>query len=237
MSEMFKKFATLVLLLCAVHVQAQENVIRKSLSERLPNLPAIDEINKTPMPGLFEVRVGADVFYADAQGNYILQGSLFDVRQRRNLTEERLDKLSAIPFDQLPLKNAFTQVHGTGKRKLVVFADPNCGFCKRFEKDLQNLTDVTIYHLLYPILGEDSRVKSRNIWCAKDRAKAWDDWMLRGVTPPAAQCDMAAIDANVEFGKKHRISGTPTLILTDGSRIAGAVPAAQVDKMLTDLSK
>ena len=237
MSEMFKKFATLALLLCALHVQAQENVIRKSLSERLPNLPAIDEINKTPMPGLFEVRVGADVFYTDAQGNYILQGSLFDVRQRRNLTEERLDKLSAIPFDQLPLKNAFTQVHGTGKRKLVVFADPNCGFCKRFEKDLQNLTDVTIYHLLYPILGEDSRVKSRNIWCAKDRARTWDDWMLRGVTPPAAQCDMAAIDANVDFGKKHRISGTPTLILTDGSRIAGAVPAAQVDKMLTDLSK
>lgn len=234
---MFKKFTALALILCALHVQAQESTIRKSLTEHLPNLPAIDEINKTPMPGLYEVRVGTDVFYTDVQGNYILQGSLFDVRQRRNLTEERLDKLSAIPFDQLPLKNAFTQVHGTGKRKLVVFADPNCGFCKRFEKDLQNLADVTIYHLLYPILGEDSRVKSRNIWCAKDRARTWDDWMLRGVTPPAAQCDLAAVDANVEFGKKHRISGTPTLILTDGSRIAGAVPAAQVDKMLTDISK
>ena len=234
---MFKKFTTLALILCALHVQAQESTIRKSLTEHLPNLPSIDEINKTPMPGLYEVRVGTDVFYTDVQGNYILQGSLFDVRQRRNLTEERLDKLSAIPFDQLPLKNAFTQVHGTGKRKLVVFAEPNCGFCKRFEKDLQNLADVTIYHLLYPILGEDSRVKSRNIWCAKDRARTWDDWMLRGVTPPAAQCDMAAIDANVDFGKKHRISGTPTLILTDGSRIAGAVPAAQVDKMLTDISK
>lgn len=233
---MLKKFACLVLIASALHVHAQENVIRKNLPERLPNLPSIDEVSKTPMPGLFEVRIGSDVFYTDAQANFILQGSLFDVRQRRNLTEERVEKLSAIPFEQLPLKNAFTQVHGNGKRKLVVFADPNCGYCKRFEKDLQNLQDVTIYHLLYPILGEDSKAKSRNIWCAKDRVKTWNDWMLRGVTPPATQCDTAAIDANVEFGKKHRISGTPTLILTDGSRIAGAVPAAQVDKMLNDIT-
>lgn len=233
---MLKKFACLFLIASALHVHAQENVIRKNLPERLPNLPSIDEISKTPMSGLFEVRIGSDVFYTDAQANFILQGSLFDVRQRRNLTEERVEKLSAIPFEQLPLKNAFTQVHGNGKRKLVVFADPNCGYCKRFEKDLQNLQDVTIYHLLYPILGEDSKAKSRNIWCAKDRVKTWNDWMLRGVTPPATQCDTAAVDANVEFGKKHRISGTPTLILTDGSRIAGAVPATQVDKMLNDIT-
>ena len=233
---MLKKFACLLLIASALHVQAQENVIRKNLPERLPNLPSIDEVSKTPMPGLFEVRIGSDVFYTDAQANFILQGSLFDVRQRRNLTEERVEKLSAIPFEQLPLKNAFTQVHGNGKRKLVVFADPNCGYCKRFEKDLQNLQDVTIHHLLYPILGEDSKAKSRNIWCAKDRVKTWNDWMLRGVTPPTTQCDTAAVDANVEFGKKHRISGTPTLILTDGSRIAGAVPATQVDKMLNDIT-
>ena len=233
---MLKKIGSLLLIAVALHAHAQENIIRKNLPERLPNLPAIDEVSKTPMPGLFEVRIGSDVFYTDAQANFIVQGSLFDVRQRRNLTEERVEKLSAIPFDQLPLKNAFTQVHGNGKRKLVVFADPNCGYCKRFEKDLQNLHDVTIYHLLYPILGEDSKAKSRHIWCAKDRVKAWNDWMLRGVTPAGAQCDTTAIDANVEFGKKHRISGTPTLILTDGSRIAGAVPASQVDKMLNDIT-
>jgi len=233
---MLKKIGSLLLIAAALHAHAQENIIRKNLPERLPNLPAIDEVSKTPMPGLFEVRIGSDVFYTDAQANFIVQGSLFDVRQRRNLTEERVEKLSAIPFDQLPLKNAFTQVHGNGKRKLVVFADPNCGYCKRFEKDLQNLHDVTIYHLLYPILGEDSKAKSRHIWCAKDRVKAWNDWMLRGVRPAGAQCDTTAIDANVEFGKKHRISGTPTLILTDGSRIAGAVPASQVDKMLNDIT-
>ena len=151
-------------LLAACTVQAQEATIRKNLSERLPNIPKIDEVSKTPMNGLYEVRMGSDIMYSDAEGNFLIQGALFDVRQKRNLTEERTEKLSAVPFDQLPLKNAFTQVRGNGKRKLVVFADPNCGFCKRFEKDLQKLDNVTILHVLYPILGEDSKAKSKNIW-------------------------------------------------------------------------
>ena len=215
--------------------QAQEAAIRKNLSERLPTIPKIDEISKTPMNGLYEVRMGSDIMYTDAEGNFLIQGNLFDVKQKRNLTEERMDKLSAVPFDQLPLKNAFTQVRGNGKRKLVVFADPNCGFCKRFEKDLQKLDNVTISHVLYPILGEDSRIKSKNIWCAKDKAKVWNDWMVNGVTPAAANCDMAGIDANVEFGKKNRITGTPTLFFADGSRVVGAVPLAQIENQLAQV--
>ncbi|MFM7025940.1 MAG: DsbC family protein [Limnohabitans sp.] len=215
--------------------QAQEANIRKNLAERLPNIPKIDEVSKTPMAGLYEVRMGSEVMYTDAEGNYLIQGQLIDVRQKRNLTEERVDKLSAVAFDQLPLKNSFTQVRGNGKRKLVVFADPNCGFCKRFEKDLQKLDNVTIQHVLYPILGEDSKVKSKNIWCAKDKAKTWNDWMLNGVTPPAASCDTAAIDANVEFGKKHRITGTPTLFVADGTRVVGAVPLPQIEAALAQV--
>ena len=214
---------------------AQEATIRKNLSERLSNLPKIDEVSKTPMNGLYEVRMGSDVMYSDAEGNFLIQGALIDVKQKRNLTEERMEKLSAIPFDQLPLKNAFTQVRGNGKRKLVVFADPNCGYCKRFEKDLQKLENVTIYHLLYPVLGEDSNTKSKNIWCAKDKAKVWNDWMVNGTSPPAGQCDTAAITANIAFGQMHRITGTPTLFFADGSRVPGAVPIAQVEKMLASI--
>ncbi len=215
--------------------QAQEATIRKNLTERLPSIPKIDEISKTPMNGLYEVRMGNDIMYSDAEGNFLIQGALIDVKQRRNLTEERMDKLSAIPFDQLPLKYAFSQVRGNGKRKLVVFADPNCGFCKRFEKDLQKLDNVTIQHVLYPILGEDSKIKSKNIWCARDRAKVWNDWMINGVTPPAANCDTAAIDASVDFGKKNRITGTPTLFFADGTRVVGAVPLAQIESQLTNV--
>ena len=216
-------------------VMAQEATIRKNLSERLSNLPKIDEVSKTPMNGLYEVRMGNEVMYSDAEGNFLIQGALIDVKQKRNLTEERMEKLSAIPFDQLPLKTAFTQVRGNGKRKLAVFADPNCGYCKRFEKDLQKLDNVTIYHFLYPILGDDSKVKSKNIWCAKDKAKAWNDWMINGTTPPAANCDASAVDSVVAFGQKNRITGTPLLLFADGSRVPGAVPMAQVEKLLNEI--
>lgn len=216
-------------------VMAQEAAIRKNLSERLPNLPKIDEVSKTPMNGLFEIRMGNEVMYSDATGNFLIQGALIDVQQRRNLTEERMDKLSAIPFDQWPLKAAFKQVRGNGKRQLAVFADPNCGFCKRFEKDLQVLDNVTIYHFLYPVLGQDSRTKSNHVWCAKDKAKTWNDWMINGTTPPAASCDVSAIDAVVAFGQKHRINGTPLLVFADGTRVPGAVPMAEVEKVLASI--
>ena len=214
---------------------AQEATIRKNLTERLSNLPKIDEISKTPMSGLYEIRMGNDVMYSDAEGNFLIQGALIDVKQKRNLTEERMEKLSSIPFDQLPPKTAFTQVRGNGKRKLAVFADPNCGYCKRFEKDLQKLDNVTIYHYLYPILGEDSKTKSKNIWCAKDKAKTWNDWMINGTTPPTANCDASAIDTIVEFGKKQRITGTPMILLPDGTRVPGAVPVNKKEKMLAEI--
>ena len=231
----FRALTFSLLALAVSPVFAQEASIRKSLTERLPNLPKIDEISKTPMSGLYEVRMGSDIMYSDAEGSFLIQGNLIDVKQRRNLTEERVEKLSAIAFDQLPLKNAFTQVRGNGKRKLVVFADPNCGYCKRFEKDLQKLDNVTIYHLLYPILGDDSKVKSKNIWCAKDKAKVWNDWMVNGMPPAAANCDSAALEATIEFGKKQRITGTPTLFFADGTRVPGAVPLAQIEKLLADI--
>ena len=169
MKKMMKTALLGCTLLLAVGASAQEATLRKNLGERLPQLQKIEEVSKTPIPGLFEVRVnGTDIFYTDAEGNYLLQGNLIDTRQRRNLTEERIDKLSAIAFDALPFKDAFTIVRGNGKRKLAVFEDPNCGYCKRFERDLQKVDNVTVYMFLYPILSADSNDKSKNIWCAKD---------------------------------------------------------------------
>ncbi len=144
-------------LLLSSGLQAQEAAIRKNLAERIPQLEKIDEVSKTPVDGLFEVRVnGTDIYYTDAQANYLIQGNLIDTKQRRNLTEERVDKLTAIVFDDLPLKDAFTIVRGNGKRKLAVFEDPNCGYCKRFEEGLQKVNNITIHMFLYPVLGQKS---------------------------------------------------------------------------------
>lgn len=236
MKSTFRFLAACALFVCAHSAFAQEALIRKNLAERYPNWPKIDEVVKSPMPGLFEIRLdGTEIFYTDAEGNYLIQGNLIDTKIKRNLTEERMNRLLEIDFDKLPIKDAFTVVRGNGKRKLAVFEDPNCGYCKRFETDLQSINNVTIYMFLYPILGAPSVERSKNIWCAKDRSKAWMDWMVKNVDVPAATCDTAALARNVEFGKKHKITGTPTMFFVDGNRVPGAVPASQVEKFLAEV--
>jgi thiol:disulfide interchange protein DsbC len=218
-----------------VAATAGEAEIRKNLPARIPQFPAIDEVTKSPVPGLYEVRVnGFQIYYTDEQGNYLLQGNLIDVKARKNLTEERVEKLSEVAFDKLPMKDAIKIVRGNGKRKLAVFEDPNCGYCKHFEKDMKKIDDVTVYLFLYPVLGPDSVVKSRDIWCSKDKARSWGDWMDTGARPATAAngCDVTALQRNVEFGRKYNITGTPTLIFSDGTRTPGAIPAEQVEKQL-----
>ena len=218
---------------------AQEALIRKNLAERLPNFPKIDEVTKTPMAGIWEVRVGHDLFYTDEQGNHVIQGTVFDTRAKVNLTEQRLDKLTAIDFDKLPFKDAMVVKQGSGARRMAVFADPNCGYCKRFERDLLTVKDVTIYTFLYPVLGPDSNEKSRAIWCSKDSMKTWRAWMIDGVAPPkaAAGCNVEAVERNSAFGRKHRINGTPAIIFEDGKRVPGAMPAAEVEKRLAEAAR
>ena len=227
------------LMVAATFAPAQEALIRKNLQPRLPAAMQIEEVRKTPMEGLYEIRINeAEINYTDAKGIFLIQGNLIDTRDRRNLTEARIDKLTAISFDALPLQDAFTIVRGNGKRKLAVFEDPNCGYCKRFERDLQKVDNVTVYMFLYPILGTDSADKTKAIWCAKDKAKAWQDWMVRdqSVVPLAAgsTCDTNAITRNVELGRKHRINGTPTLLFADSTRVPGAITAADIEKIFTD---
>jgi thiol:disulfide interchange protein DsbC len=237
MQRISKTLITACLGILALSATAQEAVLRKNLGDRYPQLKNIDEVNKTGIPGVFELRVnGADILYTDSQGNYLIQGTMIDTKTRKDLTQERIDKLTAIKFDALPLKDAFTIVRGNGKRKLAVFEDPNCGYCKRFERDLQSIDNVTIHMFLYPILGPDSSEKSRAIWCAKDPAKAWQDWMVRDQqpAPASASCDASALMRNVEIGRTHKITGTPTLIFVDGNRVPGAIDAKQVEKLLTD---
>jgi thiol:disulfide interchange protein DsbC len=217
---------------------AQEAAIRKNLAKRLPEFKAIDEVRKLPMPGLYEVRIkGTDIYYTDAQGEFLMQGNLVNTRTLQNLTKDKMDKLMAIKFEDLPKKDFFTIVRGNGQRKIAVFEDPNCGFCKRFEKDFEAVDNVTVTVYLYPILGPDSKDKSKKIWCAKDRAQAWQDWILNQVasTGGVMPCDTTALDRNLDFGQRYRIEGTPTLFLADGRRVPGAVDAKQVEKLLSEV--
>ncbi|MBC5763191.1 DsbC family protein [Ramlibacter albus] len=209
--------------------------LRKNLESRLPMMGKIDEITKSPVPGLLEVRVGTDIYYADPEGNYVISGNLIDTKSQKNLTEERQEKLLAVDFDALPFKDAFTVVRGNGKRRVAVFQDPNCPYCKRFEKDMLKVDNVTVYMFLYPILGPRSVEMSKQIWCSRDKDKVWENWMTKDQAIPGpgpANCDTTAITRNVDYGKKIRISGTPTIFFIDGTRVPGAIGAAEVEKLL-----
>jgi thiol:disulfide interchange protein DsbC len=213
---------------------AGEAAIRETLKLRIPDFPPIDEITPTPVAGLYELRIGTDVLYADERGRFLVEGQLVDTGSRTNLTQARIEKLTAIDFAALPLADAIVWKQGAGTRKVAVFADPNCGYCRNFERELNGATDVTVYTFLMPILGPDSTAKTRDIWCAKDRTATWRGWMVEGATPPKAGegCDTAAIERNLALGRKHRINGTPAIVFEDGKRVPGAMPLPQFEQQL-----
>jgi thiol:disulfide interchange protein DsbC len=202
------------------------------------------------IPGLYEVRLGTEIFYMDEKGEHIVfpadgghadvgTGHIIDIRTKKDLTQARIDKLTAIDVDKLPFKDAMVMKQGTGARRLVIFEDPNCGYCKRLERDLVALKDVTIYTFLIPILGGDSSVKARDIWCAKDNAHVWRNWMLNGERAPRdmGKCDFSAIERNTAMAQKYRINGTPAIVFDDGSRMPGAVPLEDLEKALATRSR
>lgn len=214
---------------------ASEDAVRKGV-EAFVGAPAVESVSRTPYGGLYEVVLkSGELVYTDEKVAFIIDGRVIDTETRRDMTQARLNELSAIDFASLPLEQAIKQVRGNGKRVIASFEDPNCGYCKRLGKELAQMKDVTIYTFLYPILSPDSTTKSRNIWCAKDKAKAWNDWIVDAKVPATAECDSGVIDRNVALGQKLKISGTPTMFLADGSRIGGYVPAPELEKALDNV--
>lgn len=196
----------------------------------------VSSITKTPYLGLYEVYADGQIIYTDEKISTIIAGTLIDGATMRNYTAERMQKLTAVNFSQLPLELAVKQVRGDGSRVFASFEDPNCGYCKKLAKETAKLDNVTIYTFLYPILSPDSLDKSNQIWCSADRAKAWNDWMQEGKLPTGkADCDVSAVQKTVELGRRLSVNGTPTLIFADGERIPGAVPIAQIEKKLEQM--
>lgn len=208
----------------------QVQAITQAFQQRFPGIQ-VDAIRLTPMGGLYEVQVGMDLVYTDAQVDYVLQGSLIDAKARRDLTAERLEALQQFAFASLPLDRAIRQVKGAGERQVAVFEDPNCGYCKQLHRTLEDVENVTVYTFLFPILSPDSTTRSRNIWCAADPAKAWKDWMLNGVQPVAADCP-TPIQENLALGRKLNVQGTPALFFADGSRVNGALSLTALKQKL-----
>ena len=232
MASFLRTFLALLALGLAVPALAQEDKVRAALKKALPEAP-IDSVRKTPY-GLYEITIGTDVYYTDEKASYVLMGQLVDLNTKTNVTELRQRELMKIDFASLPLDRAIKIVRGNGSRKIAMFADQNCGYCKRFERDLLGVSDITVYVFLYPILSPDSIDKSKKVWCAADPGKAWIDWMVRDMPLPqeGAKCDAAVLEKNVQFGHEKKITGTPTMFFVDGDRIPGAIAIADFEKKL-----
>lgn len=219
----------------AAKVEDKSASVKEAMEAKLGT--KISSVTKSPYLGLYEVYADGQILYTDENLTAIIAGTLIDGQTMKNYSAERLQKLTAISFSELPLELAVKQVRGDGKRILATFEDPNCGYCKKLAKDLSKLDNITIYTFLYPILSPDSLEKSNQIWCSADKAKTWNEWMQEGKAPQGkGDCDTTAVRKSVELGRKLAISGTPTLFFADGERVPGAVPMAQIEKKLAEVA-
>ena len=211
---------------------ADEGEVRKNVEAFLgKNGPKVESVRKMGTLGLYEVQVDSDIFYTDEKVTHLFLGDVLEAKTRKNLTEERKQKISQIKFSDLPLDYAIKQVKGNGKRVVATFEDPNCGYCKKLAKELVGVNNVTIYTFVLPILSPDSGEKAKNLWCASNRAKAWNDLMVDGVLPASTNCDHPTEKVS-SLGRKLGVRGTPTLFFADGSRAPGYVPVASLEKAL-----
>jgi thiol:disulfide interchange protein DsbC len=218
--------------------RAGDAEIRQAVQNLAPGAK-VTSIARTGLPGIMEVVVdgaqGPMVVYADDKGDYLMAGDLLEVKSRRNLTKERMDKLTEVKWDSLPLENAIKVVRGNGKRKLAVFSDPDCPYCKKAEQEFAKMDDLTIYVFPYPLaMHPDAGRKSTLVWCSKDRAKAWLDLMLRGKQPEGKADCKNPMEENLELGRKLRVDGTPAMFFPNGKRVPGYLDAKRLEAMLDE---
>jgi thiol:disulfide interchange protein DsbC len=229
---MHKSLALIALLLVhlvAFAVEPEAN-IKAGLQKRRPDI-IVDSVTKTPIPGIYEVYAGGNIYYTDQNARYLLDGQLVDLERKVSVTDERMIQLTAVKFDQLPLDLALKRVKGNGARTFVYFGDPDCPFCRKLEQELTKVDNITIYTFVFPIteLHPNAEIMARKIWCSKDPATAWTNYMLNS-TPPLSDGDCATpIEKTRAYAQKLRIDATPTMVFADGRRIPGSPSAAQLE--------
>ena len=211
--------------------------IKKVIEPRLGEGVKIESVKETPYAGLYEIRAAGDILYTDKKGEYLFIGHVYDAKTSQNLTKDRVDEINKIKFSDLPLQSALKTVKGDGKRVIAIFEDPNCGYCKRFRQTtLKEANNLTVYTFMLNILSDDSAIKSKNIWCAPDRNKAWDDWMINGKAAPTAAASCKTPNEEISaLGRKLRVQGTPAIFFADGSRMPGAVDLKTLEAKLASI--
>ncbi|MFZ7310970.1 DsbC family protein [Comamonas jiangduensis] len=233
---LFTAISSLVLLSAAQVASAQSGVppqLKANIEAHTQGTVRVDGVAPTPIPGVFQITSESEVFYSDATGRYaFVGGALMDVKNKADLTAPVLTKLNSISWDSLPLKHAIKEVHGNGRKKVAVFEDPLCPICRSFTKFLDQLDDTTVYRFPFPVIDPKSAAIAGSAWCSPNRAEAWKSVMNGQAVNAPQTCDVSGIATILQFGEKHNIQNTPTVVLANGKRLVGATPPEQ---FLTEL--
>jgi thiol:disulfide interchange protein DsbC len=231
----FKKLTVISLLAISQFALADEASLKKSIEAAYPKFK-VESVTKTPYAGLYEVFMDGQIVYTDEKLTFLIaEGRLVDPKTKKDVTGERLEELTKVDFNSLPLDQAIKVVKGNGSRKLVVFSDVDCPYCKRLEQhELTNIDNVTVYTFLYPIeqLHPDAANKSKLIWCASNRVKAWNDWIFNNQLPKTTGNCEVPLEKVGELARKVGVTSTPTLIFADGKRMLGAQPYKEIEKLM-----
>ena len=231
---MIKNISISLFLFLSFIAQADNDALREIMKKTYPELP-IKNIQKTNFNDLYEVYIGGQIIYTNENFDFlIVEGRVVDPETKNDLTELRLEELTRVNFEDLPLSDAIKVVKGNGKRKIAIFSDVDCPYCKRLEKkELSNIDNITMYTFLYPLaIHPEAEEKSKKIWCAKNRAKAWNEYIFKDKLPKNPGDCETPINKIVKLGKDLGISSTPTIILPNGKRVAGAIPYKQLEEYL-----
>lgn len=230
---MLKRITLATALLLSIHANASVDTVKANLSKLYP-ATTVTSVTASPISGIYELVLGKNIAYTDESAQFFVFGDIIRMKDQVNLTDPRRDELKKIDFKELPFEQAIKFKNGKGERKLAVFSDPDCPFCKRLELELRKLDNVTVYVFPMPLasLHPNARTISKKIWCSADRAAAWRSYLLDGVQPSSDGLCENPIDKVVALGKSLNFDGTPMSVLEDGTVVPGALSASELDYKL-----
>lgn len=212
---------------------ADEAAVRQAMAKSIPSVK-IDSVKPAEIKGLYEVIVGANIFYVSEDGKYLLQGRLVDVAARKDLTEEKLAGTRRQAIEKMGQENMIVFKPKIGKYTVTIFTDIDCGYCRKLHSEIDQYLaqGITIQYLFFPRAGKgsDSYNKAVSVWCANDRNAALTD-AKKGNTPPAKTCDNP-VDEHMQLGADFDVKGTPMIVTEKGNIYPGYLPAKQLVEAL-----
>lgn len=238
-SAMKNTLIFIIALLFSIQTFAAEELkpdVIETLKKSVPG-GIIEKTALTKYSGLFEIITPDRIYYTNENGSFLIAGNIIDLASHTDVTRRNWERLGDFKYSTLPLYDAIKTVRGSGARTLVTFEDPNCLYCKKLHRELQKLSNVTIYTFIVPILSENSYIKAAEIWCSDEklRPKMWSIAMSNQenlqIENQTENCEVP-FKRNIALYKKIRAVGTPAILFPSNERLSGYQTRETIERYL-----